>query len=261
MGLEDAHDPVGPGLAQQSPKRLEDRQIRLRRSVVLEARAARDQQIRIRRGAGQKCVEHRGLADAGFTGEEHELTLAGARACEPVLELPEHTVAANQCLARISRRWDLGLTGTGGDEAVAPTRHGLDEGRRRRIVTERATNLQDDHLENTVGDVGLSPPRSQQLLLGDQLPAVLDQPAQDTERLRGKGHHLATAQQLLGSEIQTKLTETQASISLHRRGTVILPRSHPRSHVRSIVRDGAATYCPLHTTKAQPDLVVGAVRL
>ena len=100
MGLEDADHPLGPGLAQQSPERLEDRQIRLRRPVVLEARAARDQQVRIGRGAGQKRVEHRGLADAGFAGEEHELTLAGARALESVLELREHSVAADQCAAR-----------------------------------------------------------------------------------------------------------------------------------------------------------------
>ena len=77
MGLEHTDHPLGTGLAQQSPKRLEDGQIRLRRPVVLQARAARNQQIRIGRGAGQKCVEHRGLADAGFTGEEHELALAG----------------------------------------------------------------------------------------------------------------------------------------------------------------------------------------
>ena len=98
---QDTDHPLGPGLAQQSPERLEDRQIRLRRPVVLEARAARNQQIRIGRGAGQKRVEHRGLADAGFTGEEHQLTLAGEGAREPVLELREHPVAADQ-----SRRAD-----------------------------------------------------------------------------------------------------------------------------------------------------------
>ena len=164
VGLEYADHALGPGFAQQSSKRLEDRQIRLRRPVVLEAGAARNQQIRIGRGASQKCVEHRGLADAGFTGEEHELTLAGEGVREPVLELREHPVAADQCVARISRRRDLGLPGTGGDEAVAPARHGLDEGRRRRIVTERAADLQDDDLEYAVADVGLGPPGQQQLL-------------------------------------------------------------------------------------------------
>ena len=90
MGLEHADDPVGLGLAQQSPKGLEDRQIRLRRPVVLEARAARDQQIRIGRRARQKRVEHRGLADARLAGEEHQLALAGAGALEPLLELRKH---------------------------------------------------------------------------------------------------------------------------------------------------------------------------
>jgi len=39
---------------------------------VLEARAARNQQIRIGRGAGEKSVKHRGLADTGFTRKEYE---------------------------------------------------------------------------------------------------------------------------------------------------------------------------------------------
>jgi len=67
---------------------------------------------------------------------------------------------------------DRGLMSTGGDEAVAPARHGLDEGRRRRIVIERATNLQDDPLEHTLADVGLGPPGAQQVILRDELPAV-----------------------------------------------------------------------------------------
>ena len=217
VSLEDTDHPLGPGLAQQSPERLEDRQIRLRRPVVLEARTARDQQIRIVLGAAQKRVEHRGLADTGFTGDEHQLAVAGKGARESVLELREHPVAADQRAARIDRRRDLGLTGTGADEPVAPARHGLDEGRRRRIVAERATDLQDDDLEDTLADVGLCPPGSQQLLLGDQLPAVFDQPAQDRECFRSESGDLVAIPEPPAGEVQGKVTEREASTRFHRR--------------------------------------------
>ena len=137
VSLQDTDHPLGPGLAQQSPERLEDRQIRLRRPVVLEARTARNQQIRLVLGAAQERVEHRGLADTGFTGDEHQLAVAGEGARESALERAS-TCRADQRAARIDRRRDLGLTGTGADEPAAPARNGLDE-RLRRIVAERAT--------------------------------------------------------------------------------------------------------------------------
>ena len=172
---ENTDDPLGPGFAQQSPERFEDRQIRLRRAVVFEARTARDRQLRLERGARQQCVDHRRLADTGLTGKEHELALAADGAREPVRKLREHSVAPDRRAAWINRC--RSLTGTGPDESVAPARHVLDEGRRRRIVAERAANLQDGDLENAVADVGLRPPRSQQLLFEDYLPAVFHQPA------------------------------------------------------------------------------------
>ena len=70
--------------------------------------------------------------------------------------------------------------------------------------------------------MGLRPAGPQQLLLRHQLPAVLDQPAQHRECLRGEGDHLVPAQELLGGEIQAKALERQASIRFHRRGNRFL---------------------------------------
>src|SRR4029453_14797260 len=166
--------------------------------------------------------------------------------------IPDRTPrAADQCAARINRHGDLGLTGTGGDEAVAPARHGLDEGRHRRVVTKRATDLQDDHLENTVADVGLCPPSPQQLLLGNQLPAVFDQPAQDRKCLRGEGDDLVPTPQPLAGEIQAKVTEREASIRFHRRRTRFLTALYHQYHFRSIVGACRAPYLRVHGTEPQ----------
>src|SRR5262245_17681026 len=85
-GFEDADRPFGPWCAKKPPDGFEDWQIRLRFAVVLEAGAGRQHHVWIDGRKRQKGVDHRGLADARFAGQEHELTLAVARAREAVLE-------------------------------------------------------------------------------------------------------------------------------------------------------------------------------
>lgn len=66
-------------------------------------------------------------------------------------------------------------------------------------------------------------PGTQQVLLLHELPAVLDQAAQDGERLRREGDHLVLAQELLVGEIQTVGVERQVSITIqHRRSNRFL---------------------------------------
>src|SRR5438046_2748370 len=104
---------------------------------------------------------------------------------------PSHGSCTSPGGARVTRtrahqrRQDLRRTALGSDEAVAAARHGLDELRHRRIVTEGAANLQDDYFEHPVADVRLRPAGAQQLLFRDQLPAVFNQAAQYLEGLRG----------------------------------------------------------------------------
>jgi hypothetical protein len=98
------------------------------------------------------------------------------------------------------------------------------------IVSERAADLQDADLEDALGDVGLRPPCSEQLLLRDDLAAVFDQATENRERLWREGHHVAVVQKLLVGEIQGIALERQERISFHRgagRGTASSPRYNP----------------------------------
>src|SRR5262249_50510071 len=154
-----------------------------------------------------------------------ELAGTGAGAFESLLELRQDAVAADQGAGPI-RRCAVCRTGPLGDEAVAAARHGLDETRRGRIVVERAADLEDGHLEHAVADMGVRPAGAQQLLLRDQLSAVLDQAAQYRERLRGEGDHLVPTQEPLGREIQPETLQAQASIPVHAQKTAFSPPSN-----------------------------------
>ena len=77
-----------------------------------------------------------------------------------------------------------------------------------------------------------------QLLLGDQLLAVFDQPAQDRKCLWSEGDHLAAAPEPPAAEFQAEGVERDASPSSHRAETTF----QPQSHLRSIVKAYRAPY-------------------
>jgi hypothetical protein len=184
---------------------------------VLQARTLRDQQVWISGGALPEGIKHRGLPDAGLAGEERDRALAGLGAREPLFELREHAVPADQCAACHRRGRHPWRTGARSDEAVAPARHGLDEARGRRVVAQGPPDLEDTHLEHTVGDMGIRPRGPEQLRLRDELPALLHQAAQDRERLGGEWDNFAVAYEVLVGEVQGEALERQASICVHRR--------------------------------------------
>jgi len=95
---------------------------------------------------------------------------------------------------------------------------------RRDLRTRGAADLEDDHLEHAVADVGLGPPGAQQLGFRYQLPAVLHETAQHPERLWRQGDHLVAAPELLAGEIEGEITKGETSVRFH---CVLQPLSYP----------------------------------
>src|SRR5262249_2246971 len=103
------------------------------------------------------------------------------------------------------------------DEPVAAARHRLDEARRRGVVPERSADLVDADLEHGLGHVRVAPSGAEQLLLPDELPAVLEEASQDGERLRRERDDLVAEEELLVDDVEHEALERQAPIGFHRR--------------------------------------------
>src|SRR5262249_26333901 len=153
--FEQADCTIAARLAQQASDRFEHRQIRLRDAVVLEARPARDHDVRFARCSRHEGVEHRRLSDPGLTGEEYELALTGAGALEPRLEVAHHIVTSDELAVLFSHGWPPRRARSRGDESIPAARDGLDEARLLGIIIQRTANLEDDHPENAVGHMGV----------------------------------------------------------------------------------------------------------
>ena len=190
---------------------------------MLEARPARDHHVGLGSCPRHECVEHRGLPDASFPGEEHELPLAGPGALQPSFELRQQASAPDRFGRRVRSRGDRRHPSAGGNETVSTAWHRLDEAGGPRVVAQGPADLEDAHLEHAVGGVGFRPPGVEQLCLRDELSVVLHQAAQDRERLRGERDHLTVANELLVGEVQGETLERQASICVHRRAGEPLP--------------------------------------
>jgi hypothetical protein len=190
---------------------------------VLETGSARDHHVRLGRDARHERVDHGGLADARFSAEEHELPLATSRALEPRIERVQQARTPDRFGRGIFPRHGSGGPAAWCDEAIPAARHRLDEARSARVVTQRPADLQDAHLDHTVGDVGIRPAGSEELRLRDELASPLDQAAQDREGFRGERHLLAVAHEPFVGEVQREALEREVSICVHRHADEPLP--------------------------------------
>src|SRR6185437_13588792 len=93
-------------------------------------------------------------------------------------------------------------------EAVSPQRHGQDEVA---LPAECLAQRRDLHLDVALLDDGARPDAREQLLLGDELAACLDENEQHVERPRAERNgHITEAQLTLAGE-ESKASELEAS--------------------------------------------------
>ena len=100
----------------------------------------------------------------------------------------QHRVASLSPRLRGRRR---GVVVHRGDEHVAPAVHRLDDALVAASVTDGAAQLLDLRGERRLAHEPVTPHRVEQLRLGDDLVAMVDQLDQDPHRLRLQGHRLA----------------------------------------------------------------------
>ena len=116
-------------------------------------------------------VGHRGLADTGLSGDEHDLPFTLRHPPETLPELENRTITSDQ--------WSLGGTRCGraprrralrdrGDEPIASAGQRLDEQGLPRVVPEGASDLRDVALQDLRLNVRLGPERLEELIVGDQ---------------------------------------------------------------------------------------------
>jgi hypothetical protein len=134
----------------------------------------------------EEGVGHRGLADAGLSGDEHSLPFAVRHPSQTLVELGQRPITSDQDLRRTrhrspSRRRALR---DGGDEPVPSPGQRFDEYGLPCVVTEERSNVGDVALENLRLDVRLRPDSVEQLGMGHESSWVLDEITQHRERLR-----------------------------------------------------------------------------
>jgi hypothetical protein len=94
------------------------------------------------------------------------------------------------------------LSGDRGEEAVAPSMHGLDKARRSHVIVEGAANLTDAEGEGVLAHGSPGPERRQQCGSGHELPGMLHEVAQDGKHFGREWNDARAALQLLVLEIQ-----------------------------------------------------------
>ena len=251
MAPQQRDDVLPSGLPAQPAHRLEYRQVRFARAVLLDAFAARDARRRQLRKEG---VDQRALADPRFAADEDELALSRRGAGERAVQPGQFRAAPDDWRRRLPRarrqrrrlaRGNTALRAAAAqrnvaDEAVAAATHRLDEARRQRIVGEQPAQLADELTHLPLLDDDAAPPGSQQLLLRQQLVRPLDQRAQKEERLGRQRDSALPPQQSLVRHVQLDARQRrllrcgQYNISTARgRSTLYPPRN---GHAQATVR-------------------------
>jgi hypothetical protein len=240
------HELVERDLLGEVAERLEQRQERLARAVVLEALPLRDADALACRRLLEEGVDQHRLAEPRGAGHEHHLRLAVAREAQRVVQLvlaPDHAglAVAVGIAARLrgGRRRDhdrrlvrgaRALARDRGDEAVAAAMNGLDEARRARVVAEELADLADRDGEHRVADGGLGPDVREQVRLGDELLRPRRQVVQHRQHLRRHRQRLTAAPKAAVGWVDAKVAEGKDRAGRH------LPsfgRNPPRSVKRS----------------------------
>jgi hypothetical protein len=122
-------------------------------------------------------VGHRGLANAGLSGDEHDLPFTVQHPSEPLVKLAEQAIASYEDLGASRRRSGPRRRALrdGGDEPVPSSGQRLDERGLSRVVPENGSNLGDVALQNLRLNVRLWPEGFEDLVVGHESPGVLDE--------------------------------------------------------------------------------------
>ena len=174
-----------PGAPPQSSERLEHRQIRFARAVLLHALPAADaQRVRARRprpGTPPPARSCRSPAPRSRTraAAARRALSPGARAAAPARRpAPPASETRGRRRTKPRRRLDRA------DEPESSPVHRLDVPRRFGRIPERLAQIANAAREGGVAHDRVAPDGGEQLVLGDQAARVLDQVAQDRERPR-----------------------------------------------------------------------------
>jgi hypothetical protein len=136
----------------------------------------------------QECLHQRRLPDPRFPGDEDGLPSSTARRLEQGLQACQLGVASNQWrlvdLGRTARRNSAARRPDGADEAESPPMDRLDVARRARRIGQRAAQVAYAAREGGLTDDRVAPRGGEQVVLRDELLGMLDEVAQDRERLR-----------------------------------------------------------------------------
>jgi hypothetical protein len=208
----------------EAPERLEERQIGLAGSEVLDALAAgRSDAAAVERP--HEGVDERRLADARLAGDEHDAPGPRLRLREPALELLQLRLAADEARRReldVSR--GLGEAGAAvavasdrRDEAVPAPRDRLDEARGGRVVPEERPQLADVAAQQALAHVRVRPHGLRQLRARHEPRRVRREVRQHRERLPAKRQALRAPPELLVGEVQSKRRKLDESVGVHER--------------------------------------------
>jgi hypothetical protein len=136
-------------------------------------------------------VHDRCLANASFTRYENHLSLAGQCILQTIVQLVQSRLAPHYVSQTLSRRIQTGRSAVvpqGSYKLVTPLRERRNKCRALGLIAQYLADLQ-DILSNAFRiDIGIWPERLKELVPRDQPVCVLDQVAQQVERLRRKGH-------------------------------------------------------------------------
>jgi hypothetical protein len=152
---------------------------------------------------GDEMFDQRGLADARLAADEHDLAAPFAAALEVGVEMRELTLATDELCARDRRR------GRVGGEAISTAANSFEEPRRGGIVAKRRPHLADADPHHAGADAQPRPHRREQLIAGDQPAGVLNQVAQNGERLVAQRHVPLAAMQMPGDAVEPELAEAE----------------------------------------------------
>jgi hypothetical protein len=178
---------------------LEDGQVGLAAPVLLDALAAPDARLGTRRASQvfERGVDEGRLPDSGLARDEYHLASTrgrivkrfgdrGSLARPADHESRPRCVVARGCCHR--RRGADRRGARRGDEAVPPSRDGLDEAGRGALVAEGDPQLTDRDPHDVLGDRHVSPDNVEERLLGHQLAGVFGEVLQDSEGLGAQRH-------------------------------------------------------------------------
>jgi hypothetical protein len=193
---EGLNEDVASRRARQSPERLENRKIGFTDTVLLlDALPAGDPDGIARRQLGEERFHQSRLPDPRFPGDEGDLASAAARLREHFMKARQLGVPSDEGSRSFGRNRSRGSRAqTGGtDEAESTPMDGLDVPRRAGLVGQRSPQVADAARERGLAHDDVAPDHCEELVLRDEPIGMLDEMAEDGERLWCEVQHsLAT---------------------------------------------------------------------